>query len=776
MKFVSKKVINYPLAICVILLCVISVSQAGSQKKGFRGGDKGYGIKIEANPIGTNLFYQLPESKAKSSAPADWKVDNDNAEMQLAMNLPVAAILLTTNPKFSVQGSWPGYKTDLKLPKGTTTAKKNEMLRANSDQSSGLRYDLDQGDIASLPGSEGAIGSADLDKNRDTSGSGSAEDVNEDGESLDDPESSSSGSGSAESDDKESTVEKVQELRRRSQVAHNAKTGKTAKSLIRNHRTGRSSHKEEEQEEDNTIDNDGDDMFLNKVKKAVKNLKKFNFNDPKTSKALKDIIIHAKRVVGEAKTVLRDVNSVVRSVQNFVTGNYDNIDDDDEVSMSLPDENTGLEKSAENARENAERAARKANFAANRAQAASKMAVEIADNFWKVAQKSRALSKLSDAVSAKNRKTVKKIINLHGKGGKREQLSKKLSKATAKHQPETQDNIVLTPKTTTKAKTASKNNGYRSNKKSNESQPKDAERKIQEEIHTNKTAKQTEDSPNKIITQQRFGLHNSPKFTTENEPVTVDAFKAANNFPNQDDASDLSTQALKYADRLLHDSGPQNPKANTQPDKLVTKVVDIAKKDAKLAKKMAAIVNFKVQTLRKLKSKITDKQQIKKLTSHEKKVLETPKDANEVVKNDHFANHKERQKSKHEKADEALKKHYQHMSSNETKNENSGSGDVNDSDQSETTMSGSYDVELEVEPDQLDLTKDGTGRMKEKKIRIKTTSVDGRTRKISPVTFGKILQAIRKVEGILGFTIEKENKSLNRKRFTKTKKEHKINM
>ncbi|KAK3699080.1 hypothetical protein QZH41_000607 [Actinostola sp. cb2023] len=351
----------------VVVLCITSETQA-AQKKGFRGGEKSYGIKVEANPIGTNLFYKLPEAKAKSSSPMDWKVDNDNAQMMVALNSPIAAFVYTTNPKFNVKGEWPGYKTKLKLPKDDTLAGSGTFVSGNDE---------------------------------DFSGSGSAEPQ----EQIDE-DSSASGSSSDvdEEDSRQNYGEDVEEFKlpkRRSKVIHRTKP-----------------HQHDDQ---GKVKKEQDDEFLKKVKYAVEKLKHFDLNDPKTSRALKDIITHAKRVVIEAKTVLRDVVSVVRSVQYFVTGKY-NSEEDDESTMTLPDEDTALEKTATNAREDAKHAARQADFAAKRAQAASKMAEEIANNFWKVAQKSRALAKLRDVVSPYTNPTIKKLVKIHENSHQRNKL------------------------------------------------------------------------------------------------------------------------------------------------------------------------------------------------------------------------------------------------------------------------------------------------------------------------------------------------------------------
>jgi len=107
--------------IALCLTCLILAAEA--QKNGFRGGSKSYEIHVEANSIGTNLHYKLPESKVKAASKQDWQVDNDNAEM-LAMNSPILASVNVKHPKLSMKGQWPEYKTSFKLPKDVSVASK----------------------------------------------------------------------------------------------------------------------------------------------------------------------------------------------------------------------------------------------------------------------------------------------------------------------------------------------------------------------------------------------------------------------------------------------------------------------------------------------------------------------------------------------------------------------------------------------------------------------------------------------------------------------------
>lgn len=107
--------------VALCLTCLILAAEA--EKNGFRGGSKSYEIHVEANSIGTNLHYELPESKVKAASKQDWQVDNDNAEM-LAMNSPILATVNVKHPKFSMKGQWPEYKTSFKLPKDVSVASK----------------------------------------------------------------------------------------------------------------------------------------------------------------------------------------------------------------------------------------------------------------------------------------------------------------------------------------------------------------------------------------------------------------------------------------------------------------------------------------------------------------------------------------------------------------------------------------------------------------------------------------------------------------------------
>lgn len=112
------------MASCFIAVCLLNLLlETDAQKNGFRGGSKSYEVHVEASQMGTNLHYELPESKVKAASTKDWLVDNDNAEM-LAMNSPILATVNVKHPKFSMKGQWPGYKTSFKVPKDVTVGSK----------------------------------------------------------------------------------------------------------------------------------------------------------------------------------------------------------------------------------------------------------------------------------------------------------------------------------------------------------------------------------------------------------------------------------------------------------------------------------------------------------------------------------------------------------------------------------------------------------------------------------------------------------------------------
>ncbi|KAK3699081.1 hypothetical protein QZH41_000608 [Actinostola sp. cb2023] len=215
---------------------------------------------------------------------------------------------------------------------------------------------------------------------------------------------------------------------------------------------------------------------------------------------------------------------------------------------------------------------------------------------------------------------------------------------------------------------------------------------------------------------------------------------------------------------MTKDDNTKDTKSIDTDEFLVSEAADIAKKDAELAKQMASLVKFKVKKLRKLKSKITEKHQVKALNMHEKKIMESPKDVNEVIKSSPRLSQNKVKIPNSKAQDTEVKvknqgKHSAPKSESRKGNDDDSTGnDVNNSTQSASAISGSYDVELELEPGKLEYSKGGAGKMSEKRIKIKNMTTDGKNRKISPVTFGKILKAIRQVEGILGFTIEKQEK------------------
>jgi len=240
--------------IALWLMCLIVAAEA--QKNGFRGGSKSYEIHVEANSIGTNLHYKLPESKVKAASKQDWQVDNDNAEM-LAMNSPVLATVSVKHPKFSMKGQWPEYKTSFKLPKDVSVAsKRTDFSKFNHGTHKKAEKKSDQPD-ADLSGSGQA--SPTRHQTRQPSGSGGL-------------------------------------------------LTKLAEGLFK----GRKPRKKLQQE-------NGIDMSkITKLLLPIAGLKNVDLNNSHVSDAMKGVIKHARKVVDEAKTVLNDAANFVTTVRKLV--------------------------------------------------------------------------------------------------------------------------------------------------------------------------------------------------------------------------------------------------------------------------------------------------------------------------------------------------------------------------------------------------------------------------------------------------------------------------
>lgn len=241
--------------IALWLTCIILATEA--QKNGFRGGSKSYEIHVQANSMGTNLHYELPESKVKAASKQDWQVDNDNAEM-LAMNSPVLATVNVKHPKFSMKGQWPGYKTSFKLPKDVGVAsKRTDFSKFN-------------------PGTHKKVGKKSDQHDADFSGSAQASPARH--QTTRQP----SGSGILLS--------------------------KLAEGLFK----GRKPRKKLQQE-------NGIDMSkITRLLLPIAGLKNVDLNNPHVSYAMKGVIKHARKVVDEAKTVLNDAANFVTTVRKLV--------------------------------------------------------------------------------------------------------------------------------------------------------------------------------------------------------------------------------------------------------------------------------------------------------------------------------------------------------------------------------------------------------------------------------------------------------------------------
>lgn len=239
--------------IALWLMCLIVAAEA--QKNGFRGGSKSYEIHVEANSIGTNLHYKLPESKVKAASKQDWQVDNDNAEM-LAMNSPVLATVNVKHPKFSMKGQWPEYKTSFKLPKDVSVAsKRTDFSKFNHG-------------------------------------------THKKAEKSDQPDADLSGSGQASPT--------------RHQTRQPSGSGGLLTKLAEGLFKGRKPRKKLQQE-------NGIDMSkITKLLLPIAGLKNVDLNNSHVSDAMKGVIKHARKVVDEAKTVLNDAANFVTTVRKLV--------------------------------------------------------------------------------------------------------------------------------------------------------------------------------------------------------------------------------------------------------------------------------------------------------------------------------------------------------------------------------------------------------------------------------------------------------------------------
>lgn len=238
------------------LTCLILIAEG--QKNGFRGGSKSYEIHVEANSIGTNLHYKLPESKVKAASKQDWQVDNDNAEM-LAMNSPILATVNVKHPKFSMKGQWPEYKTSFKLPKDVSVAsKRTGFSKLNHGTHKKAERKSDQPGDADFSGS-GQTSPARHQTTRQPTGTG-------------------------------------------------VLLTKLAEGLFK----GRKPRKTLQQ------DNGIDMSKITKLLLPIAGLKNADLNNSHVSDAMKGVIKHARKVVDEAKTVLNDAANFVTTVRKLV--------------------------------------------------------------------------------------------------------------------------------------------------------------------------------------------------------------------------------------------------------------------------------------------------------------------------------------------------------------------------------------------------------------------------------------------------------------------------
>lgn len=722
-------------------ICLISKVSTQGQKKGFRGGDKSYGIKVEATAIGTNLQYKLPEAKAKSSSPTDWQVDNDNAEMLFAMNSPILANVITKNPKFSVKGQWPAYKTTLTLPKGVKTgSKKNELVKLDAYQGSGFESEsLDEEEVS------GSGRNIRDEKVNDSSESGSG--IYEGLENKDLEESIDTSSGSGFAEDQESISPEEQENR--------------VMKAEKKQQDRRSDVAKIPQQQKNESEDDFKDLSFEKVRLAVESLGHFNLKDQRTSKALKDIITHAKKVVREAKMVLNDVASVVTSVRDFVNGNYNLEDKDAETKDSVLEakNDSGVKK----AREEAEKAALQASYAAKRAQAASEMARKFANKIWNSAKTSGSFGKSSNADLEENNDNDS--LEKQGKtsfSSKNKQDEKEISDVLKNFEK------VLGNKFFKIERLKKKNVTQVQSRYGNHSVTKT------ERNHSNPVSRE-HSTLRFVVHKQRGNYSNYNASSGNKKDIAKGREKEGKRVKN--------VRITMKSDAINKDSSKaavlekENPKIRKESYKIEGQNRKLA--DKKHADYREALKAAKVEKVFKNSSKKSHKvahqtkvfsQVGRKNTKMPKMLLpwkhQLPGDTNEVVKNTETLLGTKSVSTtrvgvkRGRKSGSRRNGHKQQLAK-----ELEGFGDADDdtstdddvdssSDQSGSAISGSYDIELELEPEKLEFVK-GEGKMNEKRIRIKDLTANGERDKVPPTTLKEILRAIKRVEGILGFTIEK---------------------
>ncbi|XP_031552707.1 uncharacterized protein LOC116289904 [Actinia tenebrosa] len=728
----------------IALVCLISEVSTQGQKKGFRGGDKSYGIKVEATAVGTNLQYKLPEAKAKSSSPTDWEVDNDNAEMLFAMNSPILANVITKNPKFSVKGQWPAYKTTLTLPKGVKTgSKKNEMVvKLDTYQGSGFESSGEALDEEEVSGSSQNIKDK---KVSDSSESGSGIYEGSGNKDLDET-IDISGSGYAENEEAVSHEEQVNQVpKKESEQPEQERRSDVA------------------QKKNNESEDDFKDLSFEKVRLAVESLGHFSLRDERTSKALKDIITHAKKVVREAKMVLNDVASVVTSVKDFVNGNYDLEDKDNETQNTVLEakNDSGVKK----AREEAERAALQASYAAKRAQAASEMARKFANKIWNSAKTSRSFGKSSNAILPKQmdneslKKQGKQSFN-----DKNKQNEKEMSDILQNFEK------VLGNKFFKIERLQKKNVTQEQRRYGNHSATK-TERNYGNQTLANVSR---EHSTLRFVVDKQRGNHSNYDSSSGNKKTITKEEKEGNIVQNvrlrmksDDKQKDRGKTRLFKGEKskLGKESYKIEEENRKRADKNHANNRE-ALKAAKVEKLFRNSSNKKPHNVAhgtKVFSQVGRKNMPKLVLPWKHRL---PGDTNEVVKNAEArlgtngvsvaTAVKTRKKDGSQREGDKLQIKKKLEESGGVDDDTSTDDDVDSSsDQSGSTISGSYDIELELEPEKLEFVK-GEGKMNEKRIRIKDLTANGQREKVPPATLKEILKAIKRVEGILGFTIEKK--------------------
>ena len=310
----------------LVFVCANSKGLAGSNN-GFRGGSKSYAIKVEANSVGTNLQYELPEAKVKAAPPNDWFVDNDNAEMTLAMNSPILATLQVKHPKFSMKGQWPGYKFSFKPPDEVTSTKKHDFGRP-ADTKAKIAIPetghLENKDLTPHNKTENTLSYRKV-SNKDINFRNSTRNASKQLKNLKSATRKDWVSSSHEGDLEENKYDGTKRKSFKADPGKEKNMNGRNRALLQKEKKSVNSMNNFDKIATAGKKRLGNDELMGTfriagIKLPRSELKSVNFDNPAVKQKMARIVKDAKAVVNEAKIVLKDASRVVGSVKNLVHG------------------------------------------------------------------------------------------------------------------------------------------------------------------------------------------------------------------------------------------------------------------------------------------------------------------------------------------------------------------------------------------------------------------------------------------------------------------------